>query len=91
MPVDLGSPRKQKEIQAEHHFWLNKTLESALLIIFSSTATPDVIMEMDADFQHDPKDVLRLIKAIEDGNDYVIALIETLLESPFFASGCFSS
>ena len=29
VPVDLGSPRKQKEIQAEHHLWLNKTLENA--------------------------------------------------------------
>jgi dolichol-phosphate mannosyltransferase len=33
---------------------------------------PDVIVEMDADFQHDPKDVSRLVKEINDGNDYVI-------------------
>jgi dolichol-phosphate mannosyltransferase len=33
---------------------------------------PDVIVEMDADFQHDPKDVSRLVKEINDGSDYVI-------------------
>lgn len=32
----------------------------------------DVVMEMDADFQHDPKDVKRLIKKIDEGYDYVI-------------------
>lgn len=33
---------------------------------------PDVILEMDADLSHDPKDVLRLIAGIEDGADFVI-------------------
>jgi dolichol-phosphate mannosyltransferase len=33
---------------------------------------PDALVEMDADFQHDPKDVLRLVSAINEGNDYVI-------------------
>jgi dolichol-phosphate mannosyltransferase len=37
-----------------------------------ATLAPDVIMEMDADFQHDPKDVTRLIAGIESGADYVI-------------------
>lgn len=32
----------------------------------------DVVVEMDADFQHDPKDVLRLIEEIDKGADYVI-------------------
>jgi len=32
----------------------------------------DVIVEMDADFQHDPKDVERLIAEIDSGYDYVI-------------------
>jgi dolichol-phosphate mannosyltransferase len=32
----------------------------------------DVIVEMDADFQHDPKDVERLIAEIDNGYDYVI-------------------
>lgn len=32
----------------------------------------DVLIEMDADFQHDPKDVARLISRIDDGYDYVI-------------------
>ncbi|MBD3366140.1 glycosyltransferase [candidate division WWE3 bacterium] len=32
----------------------------------------DVIIEMDADFQHDPADLPRFIKAIEEGADYVI-------------------
>lgn len=36
------------------------------------TFDPDVIVEMDADFQHDPKDVLRLVDAIQEGNDYAI-------------------
>jgi len=33
----------------------------------------DIVIEMDADFQHDPKDLPRLVKPIiEDGYDYVI-------------------
>lgn len=32
----------------------------------------DAVMEMDADFQHDPFDVPRFIKAFDDGADYVI-------------------
>ncbi len=32
----------------------------------------DVLIEMDADFQHDPKDVLRLVAEIDNGYDYVI-------------------
>lgn len=34
--------------------------------------SPDVICEMDADFQHDPKDLVRLTKEISNGYDYVI-------------------
>ena len=34
--------------------------------------SPDVLMEMDADFQHDPKDVVRLVKEISNGYDHVI-------------------
>jgi len=34
--------------------------------------SPDVLIEMDADFQHDPKDVVRLVKEIDNGFDYVI-------------------
>lgn len=33
---------------------------------------PDVLVEMDADFQHDPRDVTRLVKEISQGYDYVI-------------------
>jgi dolichol-phosphate mannosyltransferase len=33
---------------------------------------PDVILEMDADLSHNPKDVLHLIAAIEEGADVVI-------------------
>lgn len=33
---------------------------------------PDVILEMDADLSHNPKDVLRLIGAIDDGADLAI-------------------
>lgn len=32
----------------------------------------DVLVEMDADFQHDPKDINRLVKPISEGYDYVI-------------------
>ena len=32
----------------------------------------DVLVEMDADFQHDPKELASLIKGIDDGYDYVI-------------------
>ena len=33
---------------------------------------PDIICEMDADFQHDPKDLPRLTKEIYNGYDYAI-------------------
>jgi len=32
----------------------------------------DVVMEMDADFQHDPNDIVRMTNEIEKGYDYVI-------------------
>jgi dolichol-phosphate mannosyltransferase len=32
----------------------------------------DVVMEMDADFQHDPKEIPNFIKKLEEGYDYVI-------------------
>ena len=32
----------------------------------------DAVMEFDADFQHDPHDIPQLIKAIDEGADYVI-------------------
>ena len=32
----------------------------------------DAVMEMDADFQHDPADVLRMVQEIDNGADYVI-------------------
>lgn len=32
----------------------------------------EVVIEMDADFQHDPKDVIRFVNEIEKGTDYVI-------------------
>ncbi|MFC1722348.1 glycosyltransferase [Patescibacteria group bacterium] len=32
----------------------------------------DIVIEMDADFQHDPKDLPKLIGAIDDGYDYVL-------------------
>jgi dolichol-phosphate mannosyltransferase len=34
--------------------------------------SPDVLVEMDADFQHDPKDVIRLVKEISNGYDYIL-------------------
>lgn len=32
----------------------------------------DAIIELDADFQHDPKDIVRFINAMDEGADYVI-------------------
>ncbi len=32
----------------------------------------DVVIEMDADFQHDPRDVKRLVQAIDEGYDYAV-------------------
>ena len=34
--------------------------------------SPDVLVEMDSDFQHDPKDLKKLIEAIDEGYDYVL-------------------
>jgi dolichol-phosphate mannosyltransferase len=36
------------------------------------TLGADAVMEFDSDFQHDPHDIPRLIKAMDDGADYVI-------------------
>jgi dolichol-phosphate mannosyltransferase len=38
----------------------------------SKNLNADVLIEMDADFQHDPKDLVRLIAEIDNGYDYVI-------------------
>lgn len=32
----------------------------------------DAVIELDSDFQHDPKDVISLVKAFDEGADYVI-------------------
>lgn len=37
-----------------------------------TTLYPDVIVEMDADFQHNPNDLPRLVEKIDQGYDYVI-------------------
>ncbi len=36
------------------------------------TLNAEVVVEMDADFQHNPADLIKLIKKIDDGYDYVI-------------------
>jgi dolichol-phosphate mannosyltransferase len=33
---------------------------------------PDVLVEMDADFQHDPKDITRLVEPLAQGFDYAV-------------------
>lgn len=37
-----------------------------------SNLSPDVLIEMDADFQHDPQDIRRFVAELEKGSDYVI-------------------
>ncbi len=37
-----------------------------------STTAPKLVLEMDCDFSHDPRDVPRLIAAAEDGADLVL-------------------
>lgn len=37
-----------------------------------NTLKADAIVEFDADFQHDPKDIKRLIQTMDEGADYVI-------------------
>src|SRR5579859_4548594 len=37
-----------------------------------TTMKADAVIEFDADFQHDPHDIPRLIKAMDEGADYVI-------------------
>lgn len=37
-----------------------------------SKLSPDYVIEMDSDFQHDPNDLPKMIKAIEQGGEYVI-------------------
>jgi dolichol-phosphate mannosyltransferase len=32
----------------------------------------DAVIELDSDFQHDPKDIIKLVKAYDEGADYVI-------------------
>lgn len=83
--VDANSPDGTKNIVLELskvypfiHLLLEKQkngLGAAYVLGFKyamSDLNADVIIEMDADFQHDPKDIKRLLKKIDAGFDYVI-------------------
>lgn len=37
-----------------------------------NTLKADAVMEFDADFQHDPKDIKRLVRALDQGADHII-------------------
>lgn len=69
--------KKQKEYDFLH-LYLNKKkagLGGAYTKGFNyamSVMGADVVIEMDADFQHDSKDIPRFVKAIEEGADFVI-------------------
>ena len=70
--------RKQSEIHSNVHLLMEpakRGLGAAYILGFEHAMHnmgADVLMEMDADFQHDPKDVVRLIAEIDKGNDYVL-------------------
>ena len=76
-----GTGDAVKELSQKHpnvHLLMEKEksgLGGAYIYAFKYTMQnmyPDVVMEMDADFQHNPNDIPRLIEKIEQGYDYVI-------------------
>ncbi len=84
--VDANSADGTKEIILEmckkypNVFLLSEKEKSGLGSAYMSAMTyafknlsPDAIIEMDADFQHDPKDVKRLVSKFEEGYDYVLS------------------
>jgi len=78
-PDGTGDVIKEKKAKYNNVHLLTETeksgLGSAYMMAFKyvmKDMDADVVMEMDADFQHDPKDVIRLVNEIENGADHVI-------------------
>lgn len=76
-----GTSDLVKEFQKQYQFLKLYTetkkagLGAAYIVGFKhamAQLNADVIIEMDADFQHDPKDLVRLMQEIDAGYDYVI-------------------
>jgi dolichol-phosphate mannosyltransferase len=82
--IDDGSPDGTGELAdrlAEEHDWigvLHRTTKEGLGPAYLAgfrralAAGAELVLEMDCDFSHDPKDVPRLITAAEDGADLVL-------------------
>ncbi|MFA5775995.1 MAG: glycosyltransferase family 2 protein [Patescibacteria group bacterium] len=83
--VDGNSPDRTgeavKELSQKHpnvHLLMEKEksgLGGAYIYAFKyalQNLYPDVVIEMDADFQHNPNDIPRFVEKIEQGYDYVI-------------------
>lgn len=75
-----GTAQKVKEMQSEFsNVYLiqnnNRGLGNAYIKGFKhaiNELNADVLMEMDSDFSHDPKDIIRFLKEIKNGYDFVI-------------------
>lgn len=73
-----NSVRELSQIYPQVHLLLEpakRGLGAAYVFGFKHAMTEmdaDIIVEMDADFQHDPKDASRLLHEIENGADYAI-------------------
>lgn len=70
---------KQKEAQYPFVHLLTEEKKAGLGAAYAfgfkyamKNLAPDALVEMDADFQHDPKDVVRLVEPLSQGYDYVI-------------------
>ncbi len=61
--VILLSEKKKSSIGGAYTYGMEHALKNL---------SADAVVEMDADFQHDPKDVKRLIAKLESGFDYVL-------------------
>jgi dolichol-phosphate mannosyltransferase len=82
--VDDNSPDGTGEaVKTSAHKWKNVTLLSGEkkglgaayirgMRYAMDEMDADAVMEFDADFQHDPRDIPRLIAAMDEGADYVI-------------------
>ncbi|MBN1162284.1 glycosyltransferase family 2 protein [Patescibacteria group bacterium] len=69
--------KKQKEYKFVHLLMEEEKAGLGAAYIYGfkyamKNLNPDVLIEMDADFQHDPKDLCKLVEAMMEGNDSVI-------------------
>jgi len=68
--IDMAKAAGAKVFSHPRNYGLAETFRSEMK--YAMAAKPDIIVHIDADAQYAPKDILRLIKEVEAGNDLVL-------------------